>query len=310
VTEVGMTRSEGVMTVAVASGKGGTGKTLVATNLAAVASSGQPVLLADLDVDEPNCHLYFDGLGGDGVDERVMVPTVDAESCRHCGLCGDVCAFHAIVDLGAVVRVYPELCHGCHACLELCPEGAIAAGEKVIGRTFVNHRASLTLVTGQLAIGQPATTPMVAATKRRATEMLRTGAPKDRTATLQILDAPPGSSCPVIEAVQGVDHVLLVAEPTRFGLHDLARMDRTLRRLGVPFSVVVNKGRKDTSVVEDYCEGRAIAVHGRVPWSREIAATAARGRLVVDLDSTLRQRFESLLVRVVASARGVAGGVA
>lgn len=305
-----MTRHEGVATIAVASGKGGTGKTLVATNLAAVACSAHPVLLADLDVDEPNCHLYFDGLGGDRVEERVMIPSVDAQRCRHCGVCGDVCAFHAIVDLGVAVRVYPELCHSCHACLELCPERAIAAGEKLIGHTFVHRHPALSLVTGQLAVGQPATTPMVAATKRRATGVLRNGAPTTKAATLQIFDAPPGSSCPVIEAVQGVDHVLLVAEPTRFGLHDFARMDQTLRRLGVPFSVVVNKDRRDSSVVDDYCAARGIPVTGRVPWSREIAAAAARGRLIVDLDATLRQRFEAMLLSVVAISRGVAGGVA
>jgi MinD superfamily P-loop ATPase len=283
------------MRIAIASGKGGTGKTLVATNLAHVASKTSEVVLYDLDVEEPNCHLFFDSHRGEGEPVEMMIPVVDTGRCASSGVCGDVCEYNAIVNLLAQVLVFPELCHSCYGCLEMCPEGAIAEGFKTIGRTFATQVGSLALVSGELAIGQPSTTPLVGATKRRT--RLDTLEPGNAhvAAGIQIYDSPPGTSCPVIEAVRDVDHVVLVSEPTRFGLHDLDLMVQTLGQLEKPFCVVVNKAVDGNQEVEDYCGREGVEVILRIPWRADVAREYAQGRLVAETLPDVRVLFEELL---------------
>jgi len=271
--------------IAVASGKGGTGKTLVSTNLAYVASRTSKVALYDLDVEEPNCHLFFETDGEAAESVKLMIPVVDKDKCGFCGVCADVCEYNAMVTLAADVLVFPELCHSCYGCLEMCPEGAISEGFKNIGSTVVSRSGALTLVSGELAIGQPATTALVGMTKNRV--RLADG--------IQLYDAPPGTSCPVIEAVKDADYVVLVSEPTRFGLHDLDLMVQTLRRLGKPYGVVINKARERDCSIDEYCRDNGIEVIQQIPWRKDIARDCARGRLVAETIPDVGALFETML---------------
>jgi len=271
--------------IAVASGKGGTGKTMVSTNLAYVASRTSEVALYDLDVEEPNCRLFFESDGEAEELVKLMIPVVDKDRCGFCGVCADVCEYNAMVTLPADVLVFPELCHSCYGCLEMCPEGAISEGFKKIGSTVVSRSGALTLVSGELAIGQPATTALVGMTKNRV----------HLAAGIQLYDAPPGTSCPVIEAVRDADYVVLVSEPTRFGLHDLDLMVQTLRRLGKPYGVVINKARDGDYRIEEYCRDNAIEVILRIPWRMDIARDCARGRLVAETIPDVGALFETML---------------
>ena len=273
------------MKIAVASGKGGTGKTLVSTNLAYVAGRTSRVALYDLDVEEPNCRLFFEPAEEVVESVEMMIPIVDEDKCTFCGVCADVCEFNALVTLPADVLVFPELCHSCYGCLEMCPEGAIGEGFKKIGSTSVSRSGAMTLVSGELAIGQPATTALVGVTKNRV--HLADG--------IQLYDAPPGTSCPVVEAVKDADYVVLVSEPTRFGLHDLDLMVQTLRRLEKPYGVVINKARDGDYRIEEYCQDNGIEVILRIPWRKDIARDCARGRLVAETIPDVGALFETML---------------
>ena len=283
------------MKLAIASGKGGTGKTLVATNLAWVASRSSEVVLYDLDVEEPNCHLFLESNSREARSVNMMIPVVDEKTCSHCGTCGEVCEFHAIVNLPNQVLVFPEMCHGCYGCLELCPEGAIGEGSKKIGNVFVSHSGSLTLVAGELEIGEPMAAALVGKTKHWPVE----------AGTLRIFDSPPGTSCPVIEAVKDTDYVVLVGEPTRFGLHDLDLMVRTLRKLDKPFGVVLNKAVDGNHELEDYCRENGAEILLRIPWRRDIARDCAHGLLVAETIPDARAWFETLLEKLPSMAKGV-----
>ncbi|UCG51439.1 MAG: ATP-binding protein [Candidatus Latescibacterota bacterium] len=269
------------MKIAVASGKGGTGKTFVSTNLANVASKAVRVALYDLDVDEPNCHLFFNRDHEAVETVKTMIPVVDGEKCLHCGTCSDVCEFHAIVSLPTDVLVFPELCHSCYGCLEMCPEEAITEGFKDIGTITVSEHRSMTLVTGKLRIGQPATTALVRATKDEA----------DTNVDVTFYDSPPGTSCPVIEVVKDVDYVILVGEPTRFGLHDLDLMVQTLKQLDRHFGVIINKAAEQNHLLEDYCREQEIDVIVRIPERSDIAVAYARGELVTETMPELEELF-------------------
>ena len=192
--------------------------------------------------------------------------------------------------------VFPELCHSCYGCLETCPTGAIDEGFHVIGRTGVTRHGPLTLVSGELEIGQPATTRMVAATKSRTVA----------SDGLRIYDSPPGTSCPVIEAVKGVDYVLLVTEPTPFGAHDLDLMIRTMGRLGKPCGVVINKAMHDNQLIERYCREAGVEILFRIPLSSDIARDYSRGKLIAETIPESREWFETLLAAVRRRAREVA----
>jgi MinD superfamily P-loop ATPase len=283
------------MKIAIASGKGGTGKTLVATNLARVASLVSDVVLYDLDVEEPNCHIFLETHDSETTPVETMLPVIDEARCTHCGTCNDICQFNAIVAILERVLVFPDLCHGCYGCLELCPEGAIREGSKTIGNITASRDGSLTLVAGELKIGEPAAAARVGRTKS-----LPVGGNG-----LRLYDSPPGTSCPVIEAVKDVDYVVLVGEPTRFGLHDLDLMVRTLRKMHLPFGVIANKAREDDEAIEEYCRANGIEMLLRIPWSKEIAGDSAHGRLVVETLPDVRALFEELLAKLPATSKGV-----
>ncbi|MGV8039220.1 MAG: ATP-binding protein [Thermoanaerobaculaceae bacterium] len=283
------------MIVAVASGKGGTGKTTVALSLA--LSAGRPVRLLDCDVEEPNCHLFLDGEVVAREDVFLPTPAVDSGACTACGLCGEVCQFGGIIVLPTGAHVFPTLCHACGACVRLCPAGALREVPRRIGELTETRAGSITLLTGRLDVGQTLAPPLVRAVRARG-----------EGDGLVIIDAPPGTSCPVVAAVRGADTAVLVTEPTPFGLHDLELAVEAVRRLRVPFGVVVNRAGAGDARVADFCAREGIPVLLEIPQERRIAEAYARGLPVVAACPELRPAFCDLLdvldrLRTLAATR-------
>ena len=278
------------MILAVASGKGGTGKTTVAVNLARVM--GTPVRLLDCDVEEPNAHLF---LGGETRSRDIVslpVPVVDESLCDACGECGRFCEFHAIVSLATKPLVFAELCHGCGGCSRVCPRGAIAERERRIGVVETIESNGITVIRGLLDVGVAMAPPLVRAVKAR----LAPGVPA-------IVDAPPGTSCPVIAAVRGADFVALVTEPTPFGLNDLALAVDMVRELDLPLGVVINRIGVGDERVHAFCREKGVPILLEIPDDRRIAEVYSRGGIVVDALPEYRAHFERLRDRVEGGGR-------
>lgn len=220
--------------IAIASGKGGTGKTTLSTNLAACLAEKENVILVDLDVEEPNSGLFFQGELTHEEQIHKMIPRWNETKCTQCGICSKVCNYHAVIKLGDSIIVFPELCHSCYACSELCPDNALPMIPQKLGvlREFSNQ--NMRLVESRLDIGEEQAVPAIARTKKYVSD-------KYGNIQFAIFDCPPGTSCPVIEAVKDADIVILVTEPTPFGLHDLKLAADTTRELRKPFGVVVNR---------------------------------------------------------------------
>lgn len=279
------------MILAVASGKGGTGKTTVSVNLARSISSG--VQLLDCDVEEPNAHLFLLGrqIGTDVV--TIPIPEVDESLCDACGECGRFCRYHAIVSFGTSPLVFPELCHGCGGCTLVCPQGAIRETGRRVGVVETQEVDGISLVQGRLDIGVAMAPPLIRAVKSRM---------KNRGMTV-ILDAPPGTSCPVIATLRGSDYVLLVTEPTPFGLHDLRLAVDMVRELGIHFGVVVNRMGIGDDRVHQFCREQEIPILLELPDDRRIAEAYSRGELVVDALPEYRSHFATLLWNIRDSRR-------
>ena len=279
------------MILAVASGKGGTGKTTVSVNLA--RSIGSAVQLLDCDVEEPNAHLFLRGrqTGTDVVS--IPIPEVDESLCDACGECGRFCRYHAIVSFGSSPLVFPELCHGCGGCTLVCPRGAIREVGRRVGVVETQEVDGMTLVQGRLDIGVAMAPPLIRAVKSRL---------KNKSTTV-ILDAPPGTSCPVIATLRGSDFVLLVTEPTPFGLHDLRLAVDMVRELGIPFGVVVNRMGIGDNRVHVFCREQEIPVLLEIPDDRRIAEAYSRGELVVEALPEYLSHFATLLWNIRDSRR-------
>jgi MinD superfamily P-loop ATPase len=276
------------MIVSVASGKGGTGKTLVATSLALALKQTMPVTLLDCDVEEPNAHLYVKAQQTDSSPVTIPVPFVDESKCISCGMCHDVCAFNAIAVLGSAVLVFKELCHGCGACTRFCPVGAISEVPHEIGVVEEGEADGIRFVDGVLTIGQPMAPPIIRQVKRR------TGA-----SGITIIDASPGTSCPVVEAVKGSDFCILVTEPTPFGLNDLRLAVETMRELGVPHGAIINRVGVGDSRTEDYCRSEGIPILMTIPLDERIARSYSRGVPLLQALPEYRQRFLDLYDDIV-----------
>lgn len=261
------------MKIAIASGKGGTGKTTLSTNLAAYIAEREDVVLVDLDVEEPNAGLFFKGELTHEEEIYKMIPSWDESRCSQCGICAKVCNYHAVIKLGESVIVFPELCHSCYACSELCPENALPVIRKKQGtlREFSNQK--LKLVESRLDIGEEQAVPAIAKTKKYVSS--RHGGMR-----YAIFDCPPGTSCPVIEAVKDADIVILVTESTPFGLHDLKLAVGTVRELRKPFGVVVNRFGIGNDDVITYCREQNIPLLATIPNNRKIAEMYSIGELV------------------------------
>lgn len=275
------------MIIAVASGKGGVGKTTVSTSLALTAGVG--VRLLDCDVEEPDCHLILPGPTVSRTDVELRVPEVDPEQCDGCAVCSSVCRFHAIAALPDRALVFPGLCHGCGGCTRACPSGALHEVSRVVGEVEVSRSGGIEVVTGRLGVGEAQAPPVIRAVRRHAA-----GAP------VVVVDAPPGTSCPMITAVRGADAVILVAEPTAFGLADLELAVTAVRQLALPFGVVVNRAGLGDGRVVDFCRREEIPVLLEIPFSRVVAERCSRGESLLSADSGLRPAFASLWAGLTA----------
>lgn len=288
------------MIISIASGKGGTGKTSVATSLASVL--GQRSRILDCDVEEPNCHLLLNPTIEDSREIGLPVPSVNREKCTACGVCGDVCQFSAIVVIGDEVLTFPEMCHGCGACSILCPEKAIEEVPRTLGVVETGRAGDVEFVQGKLRVGEAMSPPLIKAVREEINP--------DKIA---ILDAPPGASCPVIATVNHTDFIILVTEPTPFGLNDLKIAVAAIRPLGVPMGVLINRSDIGDSHVRDYCGQEGIPVVMEIPFSEKIARGYAGGELLVESDTSLMERFLELYHRIESYTgqmpRGAMGGV-
>ncbi len=254
-------------TFAVASGKGGAGKTTVAVGLAlALADRGQSVRLLDCDVEEPNCHVQL-GVSLTATEPATApVPEVDTACCDGCGACAQACRFHSLAVVRKQVLVFPQLCHACGACLYACPQGAIREVPRRIGLVRQAEAESITLVDGLLDVGEAMASPLIRQVRQR-----------EAGTEVTILDGPPGTSCSLLAATGGADHVLLVAEATPFGLHDLALASEAVRLLGLPVSVVLNRCRGTAADAQAFLAERDLPLAGCLPEDRRVAECAARG---------------------------------
>lgn len=250
------------MKIAVASGKGGTGKTTVSVNL---ALSLEHVQLLDCDVEEPDCNIYLQLDLEPLEDVYLPVPEIDREKCTFCGKCAEFCKYNALAVFPKDALVFTDLCHGCGGCSILCPVDAITEREKSIGILEHGKAGNVEFIRGVLNIGEAMATPVIKALKEKI------------KSTSVILDSPPGNSCPVIETVSDCDFCILVTEPTPFGLHDLKMAVELTRVLEVPCGVVINKAGIGDNTVEMYCQKEDIPVLLEIPHSREIAVLCSKG---------------------------------
>jgi MinD superfamily P-loop ATPase len=270
--------------LSIASGKGGTGKTTIAVNL---ALSLERVQLLDCDVEEPNAHIFLKPTIEETLPAVIPVPRVDLKKCTYCGQCNEACEFHAIVVVKESVLTFDELCHGCGACAYVCPQDAIHEIGREIGRIEIGHAGKIRFIHGILNVGEPMATPVI----RREKALM------DRS-DITILDAPPGTSCPVIETVRGSDVCLLVTEPTPFGLNDLELAAGMVKKMGVPMGVVINRADRGDQGVEDFCRREGIPVLMKIPMDRKIAELYSRGIPVVENLPAYRRKFLKLFEEI------------
>jgi len=275
------------MIISVASGKGGTGKTLVATSLALSLKDSHKVMLLDCDVEEPNAHVFLKSAIASSEAVLIPVPKVDEERCTRCGKCAEVCAYNAIAVLGEHVLTFPQLCHGCGACSYLCPEKAISEEPRETGVVEWGQADDLEFVHGKLTVGEAMAPPVIRKVKEHTNN--------DGTV---IIDVPPGTSCPVVEAVKDSDFCLLVTEPTPFGLSDLVLAVETIRELNIPCGVVLNRAGVGDAKVEEYCRKENIPVLLTIPLDTEIARLYSKGVPLVEgmpqWKGSFRKLFDSI----------------
>ncbi len=253
------------MKLAVASGKGGTGKTLVATNLASVIPGA---IYVDCDVEEPNGHIFLRPDLTEKLDVSIPIPQIDEYLCTKCGKCMEVCQYHAIIA-GKRVIVFPELCHGCGSCLQQCPMSAISEKDRTIGVIESGSYAGGLFFQGKMNIGEPMSPPII----RKLKAMI----PLSENI---IYDSPPGTSCPMVNTVKDADFVLLVTEATPFGLHDLEIAVQTIKKIGRPLGVLLNKAGAGDEIIESYCQKENIPILYRIEHSIDIARSYAQGKLI------------------------------
>ena len=277
------------MKIACASGKGGTGKTTIATNLALSIADIQKVTYCDCDVEEPNGHIFLKPQVSSKDAVGVPLPLVDETKCTKCGECGKICQYKAIMPTKNGVLIFPELCHGCAGCWLVCPEKAIQESSRTIGVIEAgNADGGVRFIHGKLQIGEAQSVPLIRELKNRLT-----------TDGVIIIDAPPGTSCPVIGAVKGVDLVLLVAEPTPFGLHDLRLAVEMVKELNLPFALVINRtGMGGDDKLDEFMVAEGIRSLLSIPNDRHIAEIYSKGEMIVHAIPEYKKAFISLWEKI------------
>lgn len=272
------------MIISIASGKGGTGKTLVATNMAASLGEAE---LVDCDVEEPNSYLFFpDRDLVESADCRLPIPIIDDEKCTRCRICSEFCAYNALAVFPQEVLFFKELCHGCGGCAIACPEDAITEGSRAIGKIYKAQVGDLRLFWGELNLGEAMATPLIREAKKQA------------SGDLILIDSPPGTACPMIESVEGSDFCVLVTEPTPFGLYDMNIAVNVLADMEIPCGVIVNRSGIGDREIYRYCERRDIPLLLEIPFSRKIAELYSWGLLFSREMPEWKDRFVSLADRI------------
>jgi MinD superfamily P-loop ATPase len=269
------------MIIVVASGKGGTGKTTIATSLALSLSRAQFV---DADAEEPNAHLFLEPAIEQTIPVYMMVPEVDLDRCTFCGKCAQFCQFNALALVRDKVLVFPELCHGCGGCVLVCPEKAVQEKQRQLGEVEVGTAKGMRFIQGRLKPGEPSAVSIVHEEMAQADDGLPT-----------IVDASPGTACAVVETISQADFCVLVTEPTPFGLHDLIMAMDVAAEVGVPSGVVINRSGVRDHLITEECEKRGVPVMLKVPFQRSIAEAYSQGRCVVEVFPEWRKSFQKLL---------------
>ncbi len=280
----------GPLKIVFASGKGGTGKTTIAVNFAYfLAHSNQKVRYLDCDVEEPNGHLFLKPQMISKKSVKVMVPVIDEDKCTYCAECGARCEYKAIVNLPSVTMVFPELCHSCGLCLKVCPVGAISEKEREVGYTEEGKALQgIEFVHGVLNVGEPMATPVIKAVK----DSYENG-------YIQIIDAPPGTSCPVVKTITDADFVVLVTEPTPFGLHDLKIAVSVAKNMDKPVGVVINRECGNFAPLEDYLSKENIPLLMSLPEDRRIAESYSRGEVIIKNLPDFQDNFADLITNIM-----------
>ena len=269
------------MIISIASGKGGTGKTTVATNLA--RSIGNNVQLLDCDVEEPNAHLFINPSFKESETVYLPVPAVNEEMCTYCGKCADICQFKAIAVVNENVLVFEDLCHSCGGCWEVCPESAITQSGRELGIIQKGQSNGIEFIHGRLRVGEAMSPPLI--------NKVRSFENPDK---LTIIDAPPGTSCPVIASMQGADFVLLITEPTPFGLYDLRLAVGAVQILNIPCGLVINRSDLGDNNVREYAQQKDLPILMEIPFDRRIAEAYSKGEILVDAMPEWKDRFLGL----------------
>jgi MinD superfamily P-loop ATPase len=269
------------MIISIASGKGGTGKTTIATSLA--VSIDEDVQLLDCDVEEPNAHLFIHPVFVKTETVSTPVPVVDDAKCNLCEKCNDICQFKAITKIADSILTFPELCHSCGGCWEVCPEDAITQSDRSLGDVQTGHRNGLAFIHGRLRVGEAMAPPLIDAVRARA-----------HSDKLTVIDAPPGTSCPVIAAMYGADFILLVTEPTPFGLHDLKLAVGAVNILGIPCGLVINRSDMGDDKVKTFAFDQNIPILMEIPFDRKIAEAYSKGIIISEAIPEWKEKFNKV----------------
>jgi MinD superfamily P-loop ATPase len=269
------------MIISIASGKGGTGKTTIATNLARALD--RQLTFLDCDVEEPNAHLFLKPDIKETRNVFTFLPKVNEKECDQCGKCRDICRFGAITIVGKTVLLFPELCHSCGGCLEVCPQKCISEDKRLLGAIESGTSGKIDFYHGILRVGEAMSPPLIKRLRKN-----------HQQGEIIILDAPPGTSCPVIAAMHETDFIVLVTEPTPFGLHDLTLAHETVKHLAIPCGVVINRANLGDHSVQEYAAAHNLPILLEIPFSKNIAELYSRGTLLVEAEPEWAVTFQEL----------------
>ena len=271
--------------VVVLSGKGGTGKTFTAVNLSAVMENG---LYADMDVEEPNGAIFHKPEWDIKTQVTAMIPLYSQDKCIGCRRCVDFCRFNALGFVGGKVMVFKDICHGCNGCVLVCPSGALQSGKKAIGVIERGKANGLTVLSGKLNMGEPSGVPIIESISKMI----------DKAHKNAIIDGPPGTACTAMEAVKEADYVVMVAELTAFGVHNMAMLRELVALYKKPYGVVINKTMSEQNPAEDYCKENNLTVLARIPFEKKLAELIAKGHIAATEDAEYESLFKELLQRI------------